>query len=269
MVERWTSIMLCCLAGAQCKPRKPRKPRPYVPADRQCGMYWLPRDKERRASKVLDPIGQLLLVHIPKAGGVSFYEGVSRYLGRCGVAKQCENYAEDLLREAPISYKRFVILRSPRDLVLSQYAMCLKLTSELRTTLPRPPTGADIYPGFDRWLRSFVDSKPKGTNRFGPALSFGCYHPQNMQARYLALSTDEVTSHLRTKVFYRDLGTQTVWLGGARIDTFLEYEVRHNAHFIWRPEDLEPSLAAATDALSRFDAVGITEFMHVLCRVAV
>ena len=56
-------------------------------------MYWLPRDTERRASKVLDPIGQLLLVHIPKAGGSSFYEGMNRYLGRCGVAKQCENYA--------------------------------------------------------------------------------------------------------------------------------------------------------------------------------
>ena len=192
--------------------------------------------------------------HVPKCGGHAFNMDIREHFNRKDAVVEHELYAKNVLAMTPSFYTvRLIILRSPREHVLSQYVMCR----------PRTATGhggvkgglklsKNLYDDFGEWVNHFW--------RFGPSLNssshsknesnlvplihdYDCYNPWNMAARYL-------TSHLTPAHLAAVHG------------------INQPAHHVWDKAEVVPPFVRAIETMERFDIVGIVELYDVvLCVV--
>jgi hypothetical protein len=139
---------------------------------------------------------QVTLLHIPKAGGVSFdYDWERMHLHTkfnpgdtyrqemCFGDKENTNHSRDV-----------VLLRSPRAHIYSQYVMCRYTTfGDLKQSpfFQKHIAGTNMTVGFSKWLR-FFETAPAGI-----AKGIGhCYDPRNLQTRALVCNrTGAAGSH--------------------------------------------------------------------------
>lgn len=122
---------------------------------------------------------QWSFIHIPKCAGASVVTEL-RQLDVDIYPKSLASHEHGSLydRKQRPNYKHLAILRSPRDHVTSQYAECRfsgwGQSVTRGTDFPRNGTFED---DFKTWLLADKD--------------FKCYHPRNMQTRYLSSTRSE------------------------------------------------------------------------------
>jgi len=123
---------------------------------------------------------QTYLAHVPKAGGMSLVEEISRILN-------ATLFPRLLSRESMAENRSdYVItqLRAPRQHVISQYMHCREspmaqyYQQQSRHPFPRPELVAD---GLAAWIGH--DFKVSGSIHFEK--HFRCYNPRNMQTRFI------------------------------------------------------------------------------------
>ena len=178
-------------------------------------------------------------IHIPKVAGSStiqefrdqipvFYPGAPAGREHCLLWDQLQRP----------HYEHFVILRSPRAHVWSQFAMCKyavgKMRAEITAAFPRTgTTSTSDDRDFMAWVSHFSLSPTTRDN-------FNCYHPQNMQARYMTCSTPP--NYAET------------WNG--------------DGHNVPSSGPRVPPLAQAKANIEKLDVLGSLDFMHeTICLV--
>ena len=185
-------------------------------------------------------------LHISKCGGVSWFQELRKLLPKDKLylsypdghpAEHGLYYQNNLMtwRYNETDYYKLVTFRSPRLHVYSQFRHCSFSDWGHMTTVRNgngfPRDDEDVMTNFHRWLDHFINITTK-SNNITSLDSFGCYHPVNLQSRFL--TTNSVRPFIPTMDmnYFRDY-----WM------PYPNYtEVEHNLH--------------------AFDWVGLTDFFH-------
>jgi len=114
------------------------------------------------------------MMHVPKTGGLAFYRQMARYVRFThpspGNDEKCYGHFAELYPNRPI----MTIFREPRSHVLSMYYMCRF------SGWGRGVTGNTNFPRGENGLEEWLDHFLSGSRNY-----FSCYHPYNMQFKYL------------------------------------------------------------------------------------
>jgi len=133
-------------------------------------------------------------------------------------------------------YYKLVTLRSPRLHVYSQFRHCSFSDWGRMTTVRNgkdfPRDDEDVMTNFHHWLDHFINITTTKSNNITNLDSFGCYHPVNLQSRFLTTNSARPFIPTMNMNYFRDN-----WV------PYPNYtEVEHNLH--------------------DFDWVGLTDFFH-------
>lgn len=138
----------------------------------------------------------IAMIHIPKTAGSSFYEQhkkTHKFLLRAPGPdeKSFTEYQKRIKKKG--YYRLFTFFRKPEKHVYSMYLECKYDWWGKRVTkgtkFPRirhEDVAKGVTPGFDLWLNHFI-KHPNTTDMFN------CYHPFNMQTRYMM--SNEIEPH--------------------------------------------------------------------------
>lgn len=118
----------------------------------------------------------LSFIHIPKTAGASLVKDTRHAFPHFYPrVMQGEEHGSLYDRAQRPNSAHLVMLRSPRAHVVSQYAECRYDRWGMKVTTPEFPRSRSFEEDFEKWI---VANK-----------SFNCYHPDNMQTRYLSSSS--------------------------------------------------------------------------------
>lgn len=115
---------------------------------------------------------QWSFVHIPKTAGASVIVDAGKLNALYPKDPVGKEHGSLYDRAKRPSSKHLVMLRSPRTHVISQYAECRYDKWGKKVTTTDFPRSGTFENDFKKWLRARED--------------FDCYHPQDMQTRYLS-----------------------------------------------------------------------------------
>ncbi len=127
--------------------------------------------------------------HVPKTGGDSFKNLLRDKLKRRGRTFWSNEWCPRRSNGTAA-----MLFREPRAHVVSQYFECRDSEWALKNrdkwerhgSFPRNSSKRDPYAGFKTWIRHFAT---------GADGDFGCYDPQDMQARYVTCSCERTCAH--------------------------------------------------------------------------
>lgn len=142
--------------------------------------------------------GQYLFVHIPKSGGSSFLTASSQYIP---IGSRLHGNREFSVNKTPgPRINMVIVLRQPREHVLSQYLECKYdwwgKTATKGTNFPGNNDKNQVYDGLEKWLDHFLDEK-MGAKMDAYKYAYKCYNPWNMQARYISTDNDHVVHDMK------------------------------------------------------------------------
>lgn len=138
-------------------------------------------------------------LHISKCGGVSWFQELGKLVPterlflsyQNGHPKEHGLYYQNQnnimnQRSNEIDYYKLATFRSPRLHVYSQFRHC-SFSDWGRVTTVRngkgfPRDSGDVMANFHRWLDHFINTTNFDITNLD---SFGCYHPVNLQSRFL------------------------------------------------------------------------------------
>ena len=181
-------------------------------------------------------------LHISKCGGVSWFQELGRLLPKDKLYLSYPDghpeehglyYQNNLMKRRynETDYYKLATFRSPRLHVYSQFRHCSFSIWGKGTTIRNgkgfPRDSKDVMTNFDHWLDHFI-STTTTTNLD----SFGCYHPVNLQSRFL--TTDAVRP----------------FIPSMNMNYFRDH---------WMPY---PNFTEAEHNLHDFDWIGLTDFFH-------
>ena len=188
-------------------------------------------------------------LHISKCGGVSWFQELRKLLPKDKLYLSSPDghpeehglyYQNNLMKRRynETDYYKLVTFRSPRLHVYSQFRHC-SFSDWGRGTIIRngkggfPRDSKDVMTNFDHWLDHFINITTNSTSNATTNLdSFGCYHPVNLQSRFLTTNAAKPFIPSMNMNYFRDH-----WM------PYPNYiEVEHNLH--------------------DFDWVGLTDFFH-------
>ena len=186
-------------------------------------------------------------LHISKCGGVSWFQELRKLLPKDKLylsysdghpAEHGLYYQKNLLKRRynETDYYKLVTFRSPRLHVYSQFRHCSFSDWGRMTTVRNgkgfPRDDEDVMTNFHHWLEHFINITTTKSNNITNLDSFGCYHPVNLQSRFLTTNSVRPFIPTMNMDYFRDN-----WM------PYPNYtEVEHNLH--------------------AFDWVGLTDFFH-------
>lgn len=130
-------------------------------------------------------------IHIPKTAGDSFMTEAPNHMTTETNLLGNKEYS---VKSSKTSVPTVVFLREPISHVLSQFLECKYDWWGQKTTngtgFPGYQKLDDPMLGFDEWIRHF--HQLKDSSMFGSNVTFNCYEPYNMQARFMTSSAQYV-----------------------------------------------------------------------------
>ena len=156
----------------------------------------------------------IAMIHIPKTAGTSFYEQHKKihkfFLRSPGPDEKSFMEYQRLLKRSGDDYRLFTFFRKPKKHVYSMYLECKydwwgKHVTK-GTKFPRirhEDVSKGITPGFDLWLKHFI-KHPNTTDMFK------CYHPFNMQTRYMMSKEIEPHNYDMSSHEFNDVTKQRI-----------------------------------------------------------
>lgn len=129
---------------------------------------------------------KLNFMHIPKTGGVSFYNDMKKLGIKFTSVSPGGN-------EKCFPGKEYTMLRDPRTHVLSQYVMCrYSKWGKTKRVQSLWTDEIDMFHGFEIWLDYFMNNTD----------NLGCYYPYNLQTRALLCGKNNKPHTYSDKIDY-------------------------------------------------------------------